>query len=220
MSGTTRTTEKFLSDGEVRGDVTEQGSPAISVEALRSHDPRINRQAWNDAYPWLLSAGMALARRLLAGNSWESAREDLVSTALSQVVEGLIEGNSEFFNQITSFNDLIGMTRTIVRRRVVDLHRARARSLEDAVEHLPEPAADSGGLPFSWTDLDEYLAKLGPPKPDLFRDRFYLGLTTRDIADRRKLPHGSVCQHFADGLRLLRDWIEAEYTPSPSYRAP
>ena len=49
------------------------------MDALRSLDPRASRDAWNEAYPWLWSAGMRLATRLLSGGEWESQREDAVA---------------------------------------------------------------------------------------------------------------------------------------------
>jgi RNA polymerase sigma factor (sigma-70 family) len=180
------------------------GGCEVSMDSLRSLDARTSRDAWNTAYPWLWSAGMRLAGRLLSGGEWESQREDAVATAISQVVEGVIEGKSEIFNGIATFGDLVGMTQTIVRRRITDFHRQRARSREDAVEELPDIAQLSTEARFSAAELREQIRTLDPPKPALFVDRFFGGLTTREVAERHKLPHGTVLTHFAQGLQLLR----------------
>ena len=181
------------------------GGPEISLKALRSLDARTSRDAWNAAYPWLWSAGMRLAGRLLVGGQWEAQREDLVATAISQVVEGLVEGTSEIFNRMATFRDLVGMTQTIVRRRAMDFHRQRSRSREDVVEELPEPAHALEEPPFTAAELREQIAALDPPKPELFLARFFDGLTTLEVAERRGMAHGTVLTHFADGLRLLRE---------------
>lgn len=182
--------------------------PDIRLDALRSLDVRTNREAWNAAYPWLWSAGMRLADKLLAGGQWQAQREDLVATAISQVVEGLIAGTSEFFNQMATFRDLVGMTQTIVRRRVMDFHRQRSRSKEYSVEVLPDLAPALEELPFTAAELREQIAALDPPKPELFHDRFFDGLTTREAAERRGMAHGTALTHFADGLRLLRERLK------------
>lgn len=179
--------------------------PAISLADLRSLDQRTNREAWNTAYPWLWSAGMRLAGRLLSGGQWEQQREDAVATAISQIVEGLVTGTSESYNQLSTFSDLVGMTQTVVRRRITDFHRQKARSREDAVEELPEIALALEELPCTAAELKAQIAALDPPKPQLFMDRFFGGLTTREVAQHRGLPHGTVLTHFAQGLKLLRE---------------
>lgn len=179
--------------------------PAIAVEHLRSLDARANHDAWNAAYPWLWSAGLRLAGRLLSGGQWEEQRKDAVATAISQVVEGLVTGSSESYNQISAFSDVVGMTQTIVRRRIMDFHRQHARSREDAVEELPDVVLAGEELPFTLGELKAQIAALDPPKPQLFLDRFFDGLTTREVAQRRGMPHGTVLTHFAQGLKLLRE---------------
>jgi RNA polymerase sigma factor (sigma-70 family) len=180
--------------------------PEISLEALRSLDPKVNREAWHEAWRYLRPAAMQLAQRVLSGPQWEAQREDLVATAISQVATGLIEGSSESFNQLASFGDLVGMTLTILRRRVHDFYRQQGRSRVDAVEELPEPAAEPfDGSPLSPGELREQIEALDPPKPKLFLARFFDGLTTREVAAHFNMPHGTVLTHFAQGLRLLRD---------------
>jgi RNA polymerase sigma factor (sigma-70 family) len=185
------------------GDAEFLGQEPL-LRDLRSVDPRVNARAWNAAYPLLWSAGMRLAGRLLAGGQWEAQREDVVATAIAQVMEGLMEDSAKSFNQISGFGDLVSMTQTIVRRRIMDFYRQQSRSREDAVEELPEPIVEEDEAQFSPAELLEQILALDPPKPELFRDRFFDGLTTREVAARRNMPHGTVLTHFADGLRLLR----------------
>jgi RNA polymerase sigma factor (sigma-70 family) len=181
------------------------GQCDVALDDLRSHDSDVSRQAWNAAYPRLWSAGMRLAGRLLSGGQWESHREDAVATAIGQVVAGLIARSSASYNQMFTFDDVVGMTLTIVRRRITDIHRQRSRCREDAVEELPEHAAMSEEARFSPSELRIQIAALDPPKPALFMDRFFGGLTTREVAEKQGMPHGTVLTHFAQGLRLLRE---------------
>jgi DNA-directed RNA polymerase specialized sigma24 family protein len=191
-------------------DETTAPAPArcdVSLAALRSLDSATNRDAWNTAYPWLWSAGTRLASRLLSGSEWEQQREDATAIAIAQVVHGIVEGTSDVFNQIDTFDDLLSMTLTIVRRRITDFHRSRSRSREDAVDELPEIiGADTPVTArFSAAELRDQISALDPPNPALFMDRFFGGMTTREVAAKHAMPHGTVLTHFAQGLRLLRD---------------
>ncbi len=182
----------------------------VSLTELRSSEPESSRDAWNAAYPLLWSAGIRLASRLLSGGQWEAQRQDVVATAISQVVEGLIEGKSEIFNQMHEFSDLVSMTQTFVRRRVVDFLRKKSRTPEDAVEEIPEISAPGENVLFTQSELKAEIAALDPPKPKLFFDRFFQGLTTREVAERHGMAHGTVLTHFADGLRLLRERLSRQ----------
>jgi|GEM_PF-988708 len=176
----------------------------VSVQALRTGDAA----AWSAAYPLLWEAGMTLARIRLAGGRFEPDREDLESTALRQFMRGLIEGKVESFNQIATWDDCLGMTRHIVRSRIMDFLRARERSREDAVEELSEPPPDA--TPEARFNLTELLTEVNrlepnPPLPQVFRDRFIEGWSTDEIASRRSINRNTVLSHFAKGFRVLRE---------------
>ena len=151
---------------------------------------------------------MRVARCRLVGSEHEHDREDAVSTAVQQVVRGVIENSAESFNQIQSFDDVLGMSRHIVRLRITDFLRSRERRPEDVVEELPELiAATPNEQRFN---LSELLAEVdhlqpNPPLPQIFRDRFIEGWSTDEIATRRSINRNTLLSHFAKGFRTLRD---------------
>lgn len=176
----------------------------IDIHALREGDG----PTWSSAYPWLWEAGMAVARLRLAGERFEQDRQDLVSTALQQFIRGLVGKNEGSFNQISGWDDCLGMMRHIVRSRVFDFLRFCQRSREYAVEELPET------MPEFRADerfrLDELLPELDrlqpdPPVPQVFRDRFLEGWSTDEIAVRRGINRNTLLTYFAKGLRTLRE---------------
>lgn len=177
---------------------------SIHIHALREGDG----QAWSSAYPWLWEAGMAIARLRLAGACFEQDREDLVSTALQQLIRGMVEKNEGSFNQISCWGDCLAMMRHIVRSRVFDFLRSRQRLRECAMDELPEPAPDFRA--HERFRLDELLPELDrlqpdPPVPQVFRDRFLEGWSTDEIAVRRGINRNTLLTYFAKGLRTLRE---------------
>lgn len=149
-----------------------------------------------------------IARLRLAGERFEQDREDIVSTGIQQFIRGLVEEKSESFNQITSWDDCVGMLRHIVRQRIKDFLRSRERSREDAVEELPEAPPDF--VPDQRFRLDELLPEVDrlqpdPPVPQVFRDRFIQGWSTDEIAERRGINRNTLLTYFAKGLRTLRE---------------
>lgn len=182
--------------------------PSPSLNELRASDEHSSAVAWNAAYPLLWETGMRIACIRLAGERFAQDREDLVSTALQQLIRGLMEGKAESFNQIATWDDCLGMTRHIIRQRIIDFLRSRERSREDAVEELPEVIADTpNSLRFN---LDELLREVdclepNPPLPQVFRDRFMDGWSTDEIAARRSMNRNTLLSHFAKGFRVLRE---------------
>jgi RNA polymerase sigma factor (sigma-70 family) len=177
---------------------------SASVQALRNGDAI----AWNAAYPTFWEAGMMIARLRLAGERFDQDREDIVSTGIQQLIRGLVEEKNESFNQITSWDDCVGMLRHIVRQRTKDFLRSRERSHEDAVEELPEAPQDFA--PDQRFRLEELLPEVDrlhpdPPVPQVFRDRFVEGWSTDEIAARRGINRNTLLTHFAKGLRTLRE---------------
>ena len=151
---------------------------------------------------------MIIARLRLAGRQFEQDREDIVSTALKQLIAGLVEKKHESFNQLTTWDDCLGMMRHIVRSRVFDFLRARDRRREHAVEELPEAPQDF--VPEQRFRLGELLPEVDrlqpdPPVPQVFRDRFIDGWSTDEIAERRGINRNTLLTYFAKGLRTLRE---------------
>jgi len=187
---------------------SSQPSPEPDLESLRSGEERVSAEAWARAYPLLRIAGMQVARARLAGRSHEHDREDIVATALGQMVRGIAEKRTKSFNRISSWDDCLRMMRSLTRSRLADFHRERYRNREDAVESLPEPegAAVAEVVPFGpgMEDVFVEIDRLDPPMPELFRDRFVEGLTIDEIAERRDLNRNTLCTWFAKSLAILR----------------
>ncbi len=181
------------------------------LDELRSSQASVNQRAWAAAYPILHHAGHLVARFELAGSEWAMEREDIVITALGQLVQGVIENSQESYNGLAAWNDVLGMMRTIVRRRTTDFLRQRGRRPLDYVETLPEPAPFSGmhDLPFTPSELWAVVAELDPPLPELFQDRYHSGWNTTEIAERRNMNVNTVLTYFARGFRALKTNLEA-----------
>jgi DNA-directed RNA polymerase specialized sigma24 family protein len=174
------------------------------LDALRAG----HEKAWALAYPPLWEAGMRIARIRLAGERFEPDREDLVSTALQQVISGICGKAGESFNQISTWDDVLVMMRHIVRLRVTDFFRSAESRKEDAVEELPEIIDAAPEMPrFQLNELMKEVDHLepNPPVPQLFRDRFIEGWSTDEIAERRKINRNTLLTHFAKGFRVLRE---------------
>ena len=174
------------------------------IEVLRAgHD-----KAWASAYPLLWEAGMRVARIRLAGERFEPDREDLVSTALQQVISGICGKSAESFNQISTGDDLLSMMRHIVRLRVTDFFRSTERRKEDAMDELPDMIDAAPEMPrFQLNELLREVDRLepDPPLPQVFRDRFVEGWSTDEIAQRRTINRNTLLAHFAKGFRVLRE---------------
>jgi len=151
---------------------------------------------------------MMIARLRLAGERFAQDRQDIVSTAIQQLIRGLVEEKNESYNQITTWDDCLGMTRHILRQRIKDFLRSRERSFVDAVEELPEAPLDFA--PDQRFRLEELLPEVDrlqpdPPVPQVFRDRFIEGWSTDEIVERRGINRNTLLTYFAKGLRTLRE---------------
>jgi hypothetical protein len=85
---------------------------------------------------------MRVACCRLVGSENEHDREDTVSTAIQQVVRGVVENSADSSNQIQTFDDVLGMTRHIVGLRITDFLRSKVCRQEDAVEEEAQVEED------------------------------------------------------------------------------
>lgn len=190
-------------------DPPEKSLPLLAD--LRSVDARVSESAWQAAYPHLWKAAISLlAGNLLVGPEHLHDREDIAAKAISEAVQGLIEGKSASFNQMSTFDDVVGMTRQIVRARTVDFFRRRGRHPEDPTENLPEPVNETGAAESRLTreEFDALITRLKPPQPEIFRLHFVDGHTAQEIADDIKMPRGTVLSHLFRGMKMLRPYLE------------
>lgn len=173
---------------------------------LRSPNPATRSAAWRLAYPLLWESGHRVAWHCLRGAEWAAQRDDLVATALAQ----LVEGAENFCNPAASFDDVLGVMKTLVRRRTIDFLRQQARRPEVLVAEVPDSPIDArtDDAAEVWAEV----ARLDPPLPDLFTDRFVLGWSTSEIAERRQMNVNTVLSHFHRGFRALRTKL-TDYRP-------
>jgi hypothetical protein len=152
--------------------------------------------------------GTHLTALLMAERIWPQWSEQLDTVKLTGWLCSKIDRELRC-NQMRSFDDLIGMTQLIVRRRIYDAYRHHDDNLEDPVEQMPEPpagAAGGDGQPPRFTMQEILLAvdAIAAPFPALFRDRFLEGLSTSEISDLRGVPLGTVTTCLWRGLKKLR----------------
>ena len=162
---------------------------------------------WPAIYQQLWDIGQRIVLAMLRGAEYLADREDIVSTAMTQTVHGYLEKNPLSRNVPPPFSDLEGMMRTITRRRAIDFIRQQSRrptipiaSAPTLSSREPDPSDQAAAA-----DLWRRVADLDPPLPDLFMDRFLLGWSTTEIAQRRQLNPNTVLSHFHRGFKLLRE---------------
>jgi hypothetical protein len=176
--------------------------PAPALERLRAND----EGEWRRAYPLLWQAVMAAGRGRLTGGGGDL--ENIASELLChEIIPGVMGAKGESFAALASFDDLLRLARAVMVRRCIDEIRRQCRRKEDSYAEVPEREwlpAEAAGDGRTWPEWMSLIQReLQPPDPDLFHDRFALGLTTREIARRRGIPHGTVVSRFARALKRL-----------------
>jgi len=175
-----------------------------SLTSLRANDAA----AWQAAYPllWQVALGAVYARLGLVQADAENIAADVLAR---EVVPGVLQPRTDSFNQISSFDDLLAVTRSIARNRSLDFLRRSARRPEVLMDQLPDLPPEQGAK--APPDLMEMVERhLQPPDPELFHARFVLGHTTREIAALRGMSHGTVVSRFARALEKLRHLLREE----------
>ncbi len=204
--------------------MNSSGFDSPSIEDLRSPDARVNAEAWRVAFPLLWQAALRLLHIILAGAEHTHDREDIAARAIAELVRSLIEKNLPSFNQIATFDDLVGMTQQIVRSRTKDFFRQRGRRPEDLTDAPPEPAMAGAEreTPLSREDFDGLIARLPPPQPQIFALHYVEGHTAEAIAAQLGMPRNTILSHLFRGKKTLRKLLEgviggtAPCEPSPS----
>lgn len=145
--------------------------------------------------------------------------ENLAADLLArEILPGVLQQRTEAFQKLATFDALLNLTAAIARNRAIDHLRQRSRRPEETVETFPEPtpSGNGAGEPLLGDDLLAFVMRqLAPPDPELFHDRFVLGLTTREIAENRGISHGTVVSRFARALERLRPLLAAELDLNP-----
>jgi RNA polymerase sigma factor (sigma-70 family) len=162
--------------------------------------------SWTSIYQSLWETGQRIALAMLRGDEYHQEREDIVATAISQTVTSFLEKSPKSRNAPPPLSDLEGMMKTIVRRRLLDhLRQKYRRAIVPFDETAPQPVQSSTPADeVEAAELWQTIAELDPPLPDLFTDRFLLGWTTTEIAERRGLNANTVLSHFHRGFARLR----------------
>jgi len=176
----------------------------IPIELLRANDAK----QWNAAYPHLWRASLGTVHRVLGLGIADA--ENIASDVLAnEIVPGVLSPHTDSFNQISSFDDLLVMTRSISRNRAIDFIRRSVRRPELLIDEVPETPLEQGHKAPAEL-MEVVLQHLQPPDPELFHDRFVLGLTTREIAAQRGMSHGTVVSRFARALEKLRQLLKED----------
>lgn len=103
---------------------------------------------------------------------------------------------------------------TIARSRAVDELRRRRPEPQDPTGELhPVEDSDPEGSPDALMErwrVAHLLSRLRPEEAELLRMRFYESLSQTEIAERTKIPLGTVKMRMVAALRRLRDMIDQE----------
>jgi len=189
------------------------------LESLRSADPRLNAEAWGQAFALLWPAALRfLNSLLLTGPQHAADREDIAAKAIAELVRGVIENKLRSFNQMTAFDDVRDMLLVILRARTTDFFRSRGRRPEDLTDEVPEPAPESSGEDpaYSWEELSVLIAELPPPQPEIFAQHYAQGRTADEIAAHLHLPRNTVLSHLFRGRKALRRKLDGDHPNPPS----
>lgn len=189
-----------------------------TLAELQSLDPRVNAAAWDRAFRILWDMALRLlSTRLLVGAQHEQNRQDIAAQAIEQVTRGVIEKRTNSFNQLTTFDDVCGMTHRIVRARVADFFRHQGRHPEQLTDEIPESDAASAGAESDSAlmreEMEALIAKLPPPQPEVFHEHYILGRTAAEIAEDRQLSRNTVLSHLHRGKKTLRGWLADDAQP-------
>lgn len=101
---------------------------------------------------------------------------------------------------------------TIARRRLIDrLRREKVRGKPDSIESVAEPVADETNDQVETRDLaaraNEALQQLPDDQRTVLQTAIGDGLTYSEIAERYKMPLGTVKSHARRGLIRLRELL-------------
>jgi len=175
-----------------------------SLKALRANE----QTAWEAAYPILWRAAVGVIRSKLMFPETHDIDDIAADILADEVVPQVLRPTTNSFNNIRSFDDLVNVTKAIARNRVVDYIRYRMRRPEEREPekgHSPDVRFAEPDCPeFSLEELLGIIGRLPSPDPELFQDRFVLGLTTSQIARKRRMPLGTVLSRFRRAFLVLR----------------
>jgi RNA polymerase sigma factor (sigma-70 family) len=196
--------------------MSDEAPETPELPLLRANDGA----SWEKAYPLLWDAGIKVAFINLGGAQHSQNREDLVAEALGQLQQGLVRGDGReenIFNQISGWRDLVRMMCLITERRIADFLRKKYRRGEEI--HADPTLAGEAVVPVTGAEPDwdsellwGLIGRLPPPKPEVLLDRFVLGMSASEVAEKRNIPRNTVLSHWSAGLQTLRTWL----TSSPS----
>ena len=207
--------------GKRRIRLAQTGRFASSTAGAGMYDEFLHRlaegdeEAWREAYPVLYREILSVLRaRVQAGHGL-----DLEAKAADIIVREMMPALKErrlSYGMLKNFEELRAMGRTIACRRSVDMIRRAQRRKEDDLPENHEqilPKDESAHREIeSLERFEELIGRLKPPKPELFRDHFYAGMTYQEISDLRGIPLGAVCSHFYRGFKALRNELNNDDT--------
>ena len=187
----------------------EKQAPAelFALDHLKAGDDR----AWNAAFKCFYN---------LAFNVLEAVFHSLPEADLQDVVqEAIVSLINKYVQDAESVDDLKKLVVTIAKNEARDLirHRKTQKGGQGKVDSLEELASEKGfDIPDETIPPDELTQKVEralliqeavkqiPPKyGDVLTDHYFLGLSHKEIADKRGLKIGSVGVYLTRGKELL-----------------
>jgi len=112
----------------------------------------------------------------------------------------------------------IGWLVRIARNRAIDRLRANTVRLR-AIEQAPEPPQRAAGNPEDHVTLTEHqravahaLEALPPDQRELIEQAYFFGLTQSELAERFRLPLGTVKTRIRTGMMMLRQQLQDTIT--------
>jgi RNA polymerase sigma-70 factor (ECF subfamily) len=184
--------------------MVEQATPSDGIERLaerlRARDPTALREVYDQL--GRISFGF-----LLKTLGERGAAEDVQQQVFLEVWR-----RAESFDPARG--SLLTWVMTIARSRAIDHLRRRVPDPVDpqtaaTVLETAGGSAEIDGLAEQWR-LRGLLDRLPAAEAELLRMRFYGELTQSEIAEREGIPLGTVKTRMFNGLRRLREMIEAE----------
>ena len=140
----------------------------------------------------------------------------------TEAEEVLQEAFVQAWTHAASFNPTIGSPLGwlvgIARNRAIDRRRAnavRTRTVE-ALEEPSPPLSPEGTAAASerQREVQKALAQLPADQRELIEQAYCLGLTQSELAERCRLPLGTVKTRMRTGLQALRRQLDARLLPS------
>ena len=157
---------------------------------------RLNESAWDEAFPWLSGKARNSAKRYLRGNL-EHEVEDVVAETLEALVRCI--------GKVKDLNHLASLTVVIAQRKAVNHLRRKQPSADPIEENEEETASEACNRDFELAQIvNNLLSSINQIHRDVLIDRFYKGLSYKEIAAARKISIDTVGVYIDRGKKQMK----------------